>query len=251
SENNLDKYYASDNYISHTNKPNTLTNKLYKIARRFTLQRKLNLINKLQDKDTILDYGCGTGEFLNTCQNNGWQITGVEPNQVAREQANTINNNRVFPSLDSVEDKSKFKIITLWHVLEHIPQLNDTLKKLRKLLHKNGTMIVAVPNCESYDAQLYKEFWAGYDLPRHLYHFTPKTLKKLMKRHKLKVRDIIPMPLDSYYISLLSQQYMSVENDDKAGVSNYIKSIINGYKSNSYAEKHQNNHSSLMYIISK
>ena len=243
----LDNYYQSENYISHSGKITNPVNLGYKIVRKFTLRKKLNLINSLyKKKGTVLDVGCGTGEFIYTCQKNGWIVEGVEPNDYARQKANELVNSNLYADFFHVNNKSEYDIITLWHVLEHIPDLNKSLEKLKSMLAKKGRMIVAVPNCDSFDAKYYQQYWAAYDLPRHLYHFTPVTMKKLIKKHGLKLKKVLPMPFDSYYVSMLSEKY-------KTGKNNYFKAVKIGYMSNKKAKISDNkfNHSSLIYIIKK
>ncbi|HNP18394.1 MAG TPA: class I SAM-dependent methyltransferase [Fulvivirga sp.] len=241
---NLGKYYQSEDYISHADKTFGLTDIIYKLVRRFTLQQKLKLVSNLNTSKTMLDYGCGTGYFLKEGQKAKWTIAGIEPNEKARMIANQQLNGIVEESLDLIPTDNKFGIISLWHVLEHVFDLNTTIEQLVTHLDKNGFMVVAVPNPLSYDATYYKKYWAAYDLPRHLYHFTPDTLKVVAKKHGLKIVDVIPMKFDAYYVSLLSEKY-------KTGSNKYLKSIVTGYKSNSYAKKHDNNYSSLIYILSK
>ncbi len=237
-------YYESDDYISHQNKSNNLVNFVYRIARSYTLKSKLKLINSFKTPTrNILDIGCGTGHFLNTCKHNRWNVLGVEPNDTARTIASK-NNIDVFEKISDLPEK-QFDIITMWHVLEHIPDINNLLSAVHKRLTKNGRLIVAVPNVASLDAQLYKDKWAAYDVPRHLYHFTQKTMAKMMSKHKFKVLETVPMKLDAFYVSLLSEKYR------KPGIAGYLKAIINGCKSNIYATKNNQNYSSLIYIIRK
>jgi len=240
----LSKYYQSEDYISHTNKANSLRHLLYKTVRNYTLNKKLKLINNLSKKGNILDVGCGTGEFLQVCSDNLWNIHGVEMDQQAREKAEKLLNIDIYKDLYVCEHFNTYQVITLWHVLEHIPDIHNTIKYLKKLLTKQGRILFALPNIDSFDAHKYKEFWAAYDVPRHLYHFNQNTFGKLMKTHGMKVKTIVPMRFDAFYVSLLSERY-------KNKYFNYIKSIINGCKSNSYASKNNNNYSSLIYIVKK
>lgn len=240
----IGKYYQSEDYISHSNKTKNLSDFLYKIARKYTLSRKLKLINSLSTNKTILDYGCGTGDFLNACKNKSWEIYGIEPDKNARIKAIETTKKTIYENINEIMEIPRLDIITLWHVLEHIHNLNETIEILKTKLTKNGKLIIAVPNIESYDAKLYKEYWAAYDVPRHLYHFSMKTMKLLMQNHGLKVYKTQPMKLDSFYVSLLSEKYKSTKQ-------NYKKSFITGYKSNRYAIKNNNNYSSIIYIIGK
>lgn len=240
----LAKYYKSDEYISHTNSATNLIGIIYKIVRSIALKSKIRLINKVSTKGSLLDYGCGTGHFLGQAKKNGWNITGIEPSDSARANVHPNLSKNILDNFDKLPDDVHFNVISLWHVLEHITDLKETLSKLANRLIDDGKLIVAVPNPESYDAQHYKEYWAAYDVPRHLYHFTQKSLAQLLDSLNLKIDYTQPMKFDSFYVSLLSKKY-------KHGRTHYLKSLINGYKSNSYAEENNNNYSSLIYIISK
>ncbi len=234
----LGVYYKSDDYISHTNKSNNPINLIYKLARTQTLKWKYNLVAKSKPK-SILDYGCGTGHFLNYCKKKGFEINGFEPDEDARTIAIQEVGNVIASTSNNIQ--KKFDVITLWHVLEHIPNLNEVVDWLKDHLAKNGRLIIAVPNPKSYDAQLFKEYWAAYDVPRHLYHFSKKTLEDLANRHSFSIESIHPMKLDSFYVSLLSNQH-------KYEATKPIKSFLNGLKSNSYASKTMN-YSSLIYVL--
>jgi 2-polyprenyl-3-methyl-5-hydroxy-6-metoxy-1,4-benzoquinol methylase len=244
-ENEIGKYYQSDEYISHSDKANSPINFIYKLARKYALASKRKLINTIakQKKGRILDYGCGTGYFLETMKENGWKTYGIEPNDQARELAKS--KAKVKEKIDDLNLKNKkFDIITLWHVLEHIHDINTTIKILKTILKEKGKIIVAVPNIESYEQTVFQEEWAAYDVPRHLYHFNQETMKTLMLKHGLKVKKVYPMKLDAYYISLLSNKY-------KFNKNKFVNSFITGYISNTYASKNKNNFSSLIYVIKK
>lgn len=242
----LSKYYQSDNYISHTDKSTNLIDKVYKTARRFTLQWKLKLVmeHTIEPSSNVLDYGCGTGAFLKLCQNHKLRIAGVEPSSIAREQAQRNTGIEISPTFDSVN--GVFDVITLWHVLEHVGDLNVTIEKLKNLLHKNGTMFIAVPNLQSHDALQFGAHWAAYDVPRHLWHFSQKTMTRLLENHQLKINQVIPMRLDAYYVSILSEKYLNGKND----IQNMVFAIIKGLKSNLKAKKTKE-YSSLIYLVRK
>lgn len=242
-EQSISKYYQSEEYISHSNKTKSIFDFAYKLVRNYSLRKKVKLINDLSSNKRLLDYGCGTGHFLQTAHNSNWEVTGVEPSNIAQANLNKSVSKNVFDSLDNIPKDSSFDVITLWHVLEHIHDLDDTINSLRGRLHKKGKMVFAVPNHNSYDAKHFKEHWAAYDVPRHLYHFSKNSMKILLSRHKLTIEKILPMKFDSYYVSLLSNQY-------KFGYKKVINSIITGYNSNSYADK-SGEYSSLIYIVSK
>lgn len=242
----LPAYYQSDAYISHSNTSRQLLDKVYKIARSFTLKWKYELIIKysLEKPLSLLDYGCGTGAFLQQCRVKGLKIAGVEPAANARAQAQTLTETPISESLEEI--KEMFSVITLWHVLEHVTNLHQTIERLASHLHQNGTMFIAVPNLTSADAQYYKTNWAAFDVPRHLWHFSKDTMRKLLAAHNLKVHHILPMQLDSYYVSLLSERYQN----QKQGLGIFASALIQGWKSNNKA-KTSGEYSSLIYIVRK
>lgn len=244
----IGKYYQSENYISHANKAVTLVDKIYLKARDYTLKWKLNLANKyykIHGPKTILDYGCGTGEFLKTCKDNGWNIIGVEPSDDARRQAQGTTASDINKSIESLTQVN-INIITLWHVLEHIPDLDAILTQLRERLANNGTIFIAVPNHSSQDGNTYKQYWAGYDVPRHLWHFSPETMRRLLTKNGLRLEGTLPMKLDAYYISLLSEKY----KHGKQSITTMIAAAFRGFFSNASART-TGQYSSLIYIVKK
>ena len=203
----LEKYYDPNNYISHSDSAKGLLEKIYQTVKKYTLNKKVKLINKYTiEEKKLLDIGCGTGEFLINAKNKNWKTVGVELNENARKKA-TDKNLEIYKSLDAINNQ-KFDVITLWHVLEHLPDLDKQINKITSLLNKNGTLIIAVPNYKSYDAQYYKEFWAAYDTPRHLWHFSQNAIKNIFKNKKIEVVKTLPMYFDSYYVSLLLQSIL-------------------------------------------
>ncbi len=239
----ISKYYQSDDYISHTNKSNNLTNFIYKVARNFTLKQKYKLINALTDNQTILDYGSGSGVFLNYLKKKNWQTFGIETDAETRQNSANEFQLDVYPNLKELPNK-KFGIITLWHVLEHVHDLSNTLNTLHQLLTPDGRIVIAVPNYDSYDRKFYKEYWAAYDVPRHLYHFNQQNMKDLMKYHQFEFVKSHPQKLDSFYVSLLSENY-------RKGKFKFLKAFLIGWLSNRWARKNNNNYSSLIYIFKK
>jgi 2-polyprenyl-3-methyl-5-hydroxy-6-metoxy-1,4-benzoquinol methylase len=244
----LGAYYESENYLSHQSKQKSIFGLLYEWARNRALNQKLSWIESYAPKDKLLDYGCGAGYFMKHAEKKGWKSYGVEPSEKARALAMRDFGGEVTSSLDELE-KKKFDAITLFHVLEHVPDLNETLAKLRKRLHKKGILFIALPNHDSYDAKKYMELWAAWDVPRHLYHFNPYTAKLLFKKHKLQIEATLPMKMDAYYVSLLSEQYKA--GLQKPSLSTYWQAFWAGLKSNKAAQKNQNTFSSLVYVLKK
>lgn len=243
SSDKLPEYYESEDYISHTDSKRNLFEKVYHLVRSISLKKKLNLINSFASEEKkLLDIGCGTGDFLKTAQQNNWHVFGIEPNKEARDIANKKTNNSVFETEQLLKfEPISFDVISLWHVLEHLPNLEEQIAIFKKLLKPNGTLIIAVPNYKSYDAKHYKQFWAAYDVPRHLWHFNQASISKLVSKQSFKVEKVKPMWFDSFYVSMLSEKY-------KSGIMNPIKGIWIGLLSNIKALSTKEA-SSLIYVI--
>jgi len=239
---NLSDFYESEDYISHTDSTKSLFDKVYQFVKNIALKRKLNLINSFHtNSNSILDVGAGTGDFLQTCKNNSWKVFGIEPNQGARNLASQ-KGIKLYENLSDLSNQ-KFDVITLWHVLEHVDNLFEVIEQLNKLLHENGRLVIAVPNHKSYDANYYKEFWAAYDVPRHLWHFSQNSISKLFSKFNFKVEKTLPMKFDAYYVALLSEKY-------KSGRMKPISAFYRGWLSNLKA-KSTSEYSSLIYVLKK
>lgn len=237
---NLSRYYESEDYISHTDGKRSLFEKAYHFIKNIALKNKLSLINNLQDKKgALLDIGAGTGDFLSVAKNNGWNAVGIEPSEKAQSIANQKGVKLKLNTSDF--ENNSFDIITMWHVLEHVPNLEDQIKELKRLLKPNGSIIIAVPNFKSYDANHYKEFWAAYDVPRHLWHFSKTAIQKLFQKENIELVKILPMKFDSFYVSLLSEKY-------KTGKMNFVKAFFVGLKSN-WKAKRNFEYSSHIYVL--
>ena len=237
---NLDPYYNSADYISHTDSKKGIIASLYQWVKRLSIQKKLEIIQKYSgDNKTILDIGAGTGDLLAAALSAGYTVAGTEPNKSARELAAK----KGIELQAALDVDGKFQIISLWHVLEHLPDPKSEIEKLSYLLNDKGVLLIAAPNFRSYDANYYKSYWAAYDVPRHLWHFSRDAIKVLTEECQMKIVEIRPMIFDAFYISLLSEKYRS-------GKSNFLKAFYRGLLSNIKAKK-TGEYSSLLYIVRK
>jgi 2-polyprenyl-3-methyl-5-hydroxy-6-metoxy-1,4-benzoquinol methylase len=237
----LSAYYRSEAYHPHHDARKTIFQKTYHLVKRYLLKRKLKRITALcPEKGALLDIGAGTGDFLQAAQKQGWAVYGVEPNATARTAAKQkgISVESELRNLPS----QRYEVITLWHALEHLPHLEEQLQELKKRLKPDGIIVVAVPNYNSFDAAYYKTYWAGYDVPRHLWHFSRQAIHTLFAAKGFKVIQTIPMPFDAFYISLLSEKY-------KTGKMHFLKAALIGAISNGKAFFKTGDYSSLTYII--
>ena len=246
---NLSDYYKSEGYISHTDSKKTIFDKVYQAVKNITLKRKLRLINEClrvqnswsRSEKNILDVGAGTGEFLKVCKNNSWNVFGTEPDNDARS---TAAKKGILLQEDLLKfTNQKFEIITLWHVLEHVENLSEYISTLNNMLSDSGRLIIAVPNFKSEDAKYYKEFWAAFDVPRHLWHFSQNAIHQLFLSENMLVEKTIPMKFDSYYVSLLSEKY-------KKGKTNVMSAFYRGFISN-WKARASSEYSSLTYVLKK
>ena len=220
----LGSYYEFEDYISHTDGKRTLFEKMYHFIKRKAIRDKVSLINSYQPlKGRILDIGAGTGDFLLECKNQNWEILGIEPNDKAKGIA--VGKGIKFGDTIEKLESNSFDVITMWHVLEHVPDVEHQVAELKRLLKPSGTIIIAVPNFKSYDANHYKEFWAAYDVPRHLWHFSKTAIEKIFDKQNMNLEDVKPMWFDSFYVSLLSEKY-------KSGKMNFISGFFIGLISN-------------------
>ena len=239
-EETIGDYYNSEDYISHSNTNKGLINKVYHLVRKHQIKQKEKLISKICENKILLDFGCGTGDFINYCKNKKWSVSGLEPDEKARKYAENNFQLTIYPSLKSIKNNT-VDIVTMWHSLEHVYNLKEDLRSISQLINKNGHLIIAVPNSDSYDAKYYKKYWAAYDLPIHLYHFNKKNIYDIAKTFGFTVIKIKPLIFDSFYISILSEKKKN---------GSVLKGVFMGLFSNIKALK-STNHSSLIYILRK
>lgn len=240
----IGKYYASLEYISHSDTRKGLTNKLYHWARSFMMQQKYNWVKATcgKEKGWLLDVGAGTGHFAHYMQTHGWDVVALEPDESARKVASEKLGIRIEPLEALVHQKEQsFDVITLWHVLEHVYDIGGYMNHFHSLLTEDGSLIIAVPNHTSTDAKRYGSQWAAYDVPRHLWHFSPASMEFLFKKHGFEMTRQQAMPLDAFYVSLLSEKY---NGNDFFGP---VAAFVSGLKSYLKSRKHTERASSIIY----
>ncbi len=237
----IGEYYKSEDYVSHSDTNKGIINKLYHTVRKRAIKQKFALVKEGATANTLLDVGCGTGAFLDYCQQQGWDVLGLEPDADARQVAKEKHGLEALPidALATIPDNSR-DVITLWHVLEHITTLDASIEHFLRILKPGGKLIVAVPNCSSKDAAIYQQYWAAYDVPIHLYHFTPRDINLLFNRFNMTVEKTLPMKFDAYYVCMLSEKY-------KGG--NMLKGFWNGWRSNLAASNTTHTWSSQIYVL--
>lgn len=225
--NSIEKYYDVEKYHPHKISEESLVDKIYLKVRNINISTKKKLLNKLSPQDkTLLDIGCGTGEFLEAMRNDSWTVTGIETAKEARDMANR-DGIKVYDNLNNIGQQ--FNIITMWHVLEHIHDVPKLMDNLNRLLTENGYLIIAVPNIDSTDAKFYKENWIALDTPRHLYHFTPKDISALFNKHNFEVKQITNrLFFDVWYNALLSAQHLSKVENRSTSIGDLLKAGIIG-----------------------
>jgi len=236
-------YYHASAYISHSDTNEGIVNKLYHAVRKFTLQSKLNWIepDKKANKE-LLDIGCGNGHFLAAAKEKGWNINGLELDPETAARAAKLTGLTIAPSLAEIAPEKQFQVIALWHVLEHVYELEEYFNFFKARLNKGGKLLLALPNPASFDADYFEEYWAAYDVPRHIYHFTPATIAALAQKYGFKLKKSRGLIFDSFYISLLSNEY-------KTGNKRLVHSFLIGLLSNLRAMLGKPNYSSNLYIF--
>lgn len=245
--NEIGKYYQSDKYVSHAGKKEGLgiIYKIYDIVRNYSINQKLNLIKQYNSSGNLMDLGCGLGYFLDgAIKDKTFDCIGVDvSDDTIKYVKETFGYNVKNESELDQLPQNNYDVITQWHVLEHVHFLNERMKQLNNLLKKDGTLFIAVPNSNSWDAKKYKEYWDGYDVPRHLYHFNKNSIKLLMEKHGFKIIEIKPLIFDAPYISMRSEIHQK---------NNFtmLRGAINGLISNCSAMITKE-YSTLLFIVKK
>lgn len=242
SKEKIGAYYKSDEYYSHQENKKGFVPRLYEAIKKINLKHKFRLASRDLPVGKLLDIGCGVGDFLHVAENRGWECTGVEPSEEAREIARQrIKGDLLYSEdLEQLPDQS-FDLITMWHVLEHVDDLKWQVAQLQRLIKPNGRIVIAVPNYRSYDGRFYNAYWAAYDVPRHLNHFNRTVLTKIFKTSGLSLVCMDKLVWDAYYISFMSEQY-------KHHFMPLVRGVFRGLVSNAKARR-SGEWSSLVYVF--
>jgi SAM-dependent methyltransferase len=246
-ENEIGKYYDSDAYISHNDSATDLPSRLYRFSRSIMLKKKRKNVIRITGlkRGTLLDIGSGTGHFLSVMKDAGWNVKGIEINEKARtNSASLLNLDILSPDRIFTLPPGTYDCITMWHVLEHFQEPFSFATEILRLLKPGGICITALPNCNSFDAQHYSEFWAAFDVPRHLWHFTPSSFKVFTEKTGFDLKRIRRMPLDVFYISTLSEKY-------KGSGFTFIRGMIKGAIFSILSFFNKKRSSSIIYYLSK
>jgi SAM-dependent methyltransferase len=238
-------YYESPDYISHTDSSRTIFEKAYRAARKVMLRRKRNLVLRICGLKTgfVLDIGSGTGHFLNAMKEAGWSVTGIEINDDAREYSSSHFGLDVYPpELMRTIPSQGYDCITLWHVAEHLNDLSGYFREIGRLIRPGGSLIVALPNSNSFDSGHYGRFWAAWDVPRHLWHFDPETFSMFSEKMGFDVTSVSVLPLDVFYISILSEK-------NKRSIAGAMTGIIKGMYFSFLAIFNKMKGSSMVYVL--
>ena len=243
----IGKYYETPDYISHSDTQQGLMNRVYHWVRQYMLSRKAALVKRVSglSEGSLLDYGTGTGYFANTMVCQGWKVKAIEKSPQARAFAKKQFGLNV-EAEHSLKDypSMSLDVVTLWHVMEHLEHLNEMWETLHRILKDKGVLIVAVPNPESYDARKYKEWWAAYDVPRHLWHFSPLVMQRFGEKHGFVLEKEHPMPFDAFYVSMLTEKY-------KGNGLSFVKGLWTGALAWFSALGNKERSSSLIYVFRK
>jgi SAM-dependent methyltransferase len=203
SQESIGSHYEDEGYHPHQAEAAGVVDRIYRISRDWNLRYKRWMVESHHRKGALLDFGCGTGEFLAEMRANGWQVTGVEPAAQARAVAEGLG---VRASADLEGCDGPYDVITLWHVLEHVHEAAGQFRRLCELLTPGGILVMALPNIGSVDSRAYGANWVALDAPRHLFHFRPQDVRRFAVARGLTPAGGGVLPLDTPYNVLLSEQ---------------------------------------------
>lgn len=223
-------YYETSKYISHSADSTTLINRVYYAVRDNMLAQKYKLIRQYTDGKNFIDIGCGLGYFLNYIKQKNNTVFGIEKSEstaaIVRDKFNITVESPEFFLENKIE--KKYDVVSMWHVLEHLYNPKNYISSIQKIIHDQSIIIIALPNHQSWDGRHYKEYWAGYDVPRHLWHFDASSINTLMSDLGFRCINMHRLPYDAFYVSLLSERYrgnfLSTIRAMFAGVISSIKS---------------------------
>ena len=205
----LSKYYDSEAYLSHQENTKGIKSFIYNIVKKYMFTRKYKWISKYVKKGNWLDFGAGTGEFLAFLPSKHWNKMAFELNRNAIQK---IKSKDLRYISDYQQHDTSYDVISAFHAIEHVLDIQEWFNFLKRVARRNAIIAVAVPNYKAYDAKYYQENWAAYDVPRHRYHFSKDSIRRLFRENGFEILDEKPMPLDAYYISIISETYKGKRN---------------------------------------
>ncbi|MGJ8683020.1 MAG: class I SAM-dependent methyltransferase [Nonlabens sp.] len=237
---NLESYYESENYLSHDDSQDSFFARCYQYAKGWNLKSKKSLIGKYAVDGKILDIGAGVGDVVGALKKSGYDAVGYEPSKKARIFA-ARKGIELLDQTDSIQPNS-IKVISMYHVLEHVPDYDKQIADIKNWLQEDGVLILALPNYNSFDAKWFKQHWAGYDVPRHLFHFNKRAVRNVFQGD-FEIVSTKPMWFDSFYVSILSARYQKKKLA-------FVYGIIIGLISN-IAALFSKEPSSIVYVLKK
>lgn len=239
SQQELKAYYPKEGYLSHADKANGLKDRLYLWVKKRNIQTKLRWIGLNSEQSKLLDFGAGNGAFALVAQAKGWRVYTQE----FSEDVLLSLKEKGLKTVDVSKQKDTYDAITLWHVFEHLPNPKAQLATFYNALAPGGSLVLALPNINAWDARHYGAQWAGYDVPRHLWHYNKAAIVELAKDTGFYLVNTHNMFWDAFYVSLLSEQYRHAK-------CSWINAVIKGSLSNLLGWRKKNT-SALTFILQK
>ena len=211
-------FYQHSGYDPHTAQSQSLIQRLYRFAQFFTMTWKFRLVQKNATGQTLLDIGGGQGEFVSFVKRQGWKVALQDSSTEALELARHSGVDATYQNLVDIPPAARFDVITMWHSLEHIHDISELFIFIDNHLAPGGTLVIAVPNRMAAEEPFYKEKWAPWDAPRHLYHFRLEDVNRLLFSKGFTPVHSQGMFLDTIYNILLSTPAKSLLNILFAGI---------------------------------